>query len=263
MRSGTPTYWQIQEAANTAVTSDFLLGLPTNTTQYLNLNDGGGQGKNLILYGDNSSAITVSNGDPIAMPTVTINTTSHLSSYSYSSPLVVPEDVNIFIVTTTDTYDNTVTVQWLDTKVIPADTGVLLYSDGGGDKTLSLGAWVDNDITTLYSGNLLKSTASGDYSVTAAKNIYALRKDQTAFAKVQSGVSIPQNKAYLDVTPSAARPLTINFGNTATGIKELKIPSSVIDNEAVDSPLYNVNGQRVSNIYKGIVIHHGIKKVQR
>lgn len=263
MRSGTPTYWQIQEAANTAVTSDFLLGLPTNTTQYLNLNDGGGQGKNLILYGDNSSAITVSNGDPIAMPTVTINTTSHLSSYSYSSPLVVPEDVNIFIVTTTDTYDNTVTVQWLDTKVIPADTGVLLYSDGGGDKTLSLGAWVDNDITTLYSGNLLKSTASGDYSVTAAKNIYALRKDQTAFAKVQSGVSIPQNKAYLDVTPSAARPLTINFGNTATGIKELKIPSSVVDNDAVDSSLYNVNGQRVSNIYKGIVIHHGIKKVQR
>lgn len=260
MKSADPTYWIISKK-----TSDtFLLGLPTSdANQNRNLNDSGAHGTTLILYSDNSSEIAVFDEDNIPMPTVTINTTSHLSSYSYSSPLVVPEDVNIFIVTTTDTYDNTVTVQWLDTKVIPADTGVLLYSDGGGAKTLSLGAWVDDDITTFYSGNLLKSTASGDYSVTAAKNIYALRKDQTAFAKVKSGVSIPQNKAYLDVTPSAARPLTINFGNTATGIKELKIPSSVVDNEAVDSPLYNVNGQRVSNIYKGIVIHHGIKKVQR
>ena len=263
MRSAPPTYWQIQEAANTAVTSDFLLGLPTNTTQYLNLNDGGGQGKNLILYGDNSSAITVSNGDPIAMPTVTINTTSHLSSYSYSSPLVVPEDVNIFIVTTTDTYDNTVTVQWLDTKVIPANTGVLLYSDGGGEKTLSLGAWVDDEVTGLYADNLLKSTATSGFTVGAAQSIYALRKDQTAFAKVQTGVSVPKNKAYLDATPNAARTLTINFGNTATGIKEPNIPSSIVDNEAVDSPLYNVNGQRVLHSYKGIVIHHGIKKVQR
>lgn len=238
----------------------FQLSVP-GTTRYLN--DYGGNGNNIAYYGNASFVQVSTDYDTVDMPTISINPYSHLSSYSYSSPLVVPEDVNIFIVTTTDTYDNTVTVQWLDTKVIPANTGVLLYSDGGGEKTLSLGAWVDDEVTGLYADNLLKSTATSGFTVGAAQSIYALRKDQTAFAKVQTGVSVPKNKAYLDVTPNAARTLTINFGNTATGIKEPNIPSSIVDNEAVDSPLYNVNGQRVSHSYKGIVIHHGIKKVQR
>lgn len=250
MRSTASTYWLITA---TAQSDKFLLGIPSNTSQHANLNDAGGQGSNLILYKDNSSAITVSGEAPITIPTVDINLTSQLSSFSYPSPVVVPDDVNIFIATSTA--NNVITVQWLDTKVIPANTGVLLYSNGGGTKTLSLGAWVDSDVTTAYTLNTLLPTADSPYIVQAADNIYALRNGQTAFARVETGVRIAAYKAYLQ-SVSEARLLLLDFG--ATGI------SQVIDlSVPADGSIYNLSGQRVSNAYKGIVIINGKKVVKR
>lgn len=267
MKSVDPTYWQIQETTDSNI---FLLGLPVpNSNQKANLNDSGAGGHTLILYRDNSSTITVSDKATIEMPTTSINLSSHLSSFSHPSALTVPDDVNIFIVSTTDTYDNTITVQWLDTKVIPAATGVLLYSDGGGEKTLQLGAWVDTEIENLYTGNLLKGTASTPYTVENGDNIYALRNGQTAFAKVGTGVTVPAGKAYLQLGTEASRLLNINFGDTTTGIigmKDFKNHSLVDTDEKeadADLPLFNISGQRVSRLYKGIVIYHGTKTIQR
>ena len=254
MKSADPTYWVITKAS----TSTFLLGLLTsNANQNRNLNDAGGNGTNLILYNDNSSPIEVSDEVSMPMPTIDINLTSHLSSFSYPSPLEVPEGVNIFIAI--NSYDNTVVVQWLDTNVIPANEGVLLYSSGGGTKTLSLGAWVDDDVNTLYSGNRLIGTSASTYTVQAADNVYALRNGQTAFAKVQAGVQIPANKAYLQ-TVSAARILVIDFGDQSTGIAQVY---DLSEHELIDGNIYNINGQRVSGAYKGIVIVNGKKVVQR
>ena len=225
------------------------------------LNDSGGQGNNLKYYSsaDGGSTISVSGEQSITLPTVTINTTSYLSSFSYPSNLVVPDDVNIFTVTSTDVGDNTITVQWLDTKVIPANTGVLLYCHGGGQKTLSLGAWVDADVTDLYSSNLLKNTASTGFAVTAAQNIYALKAGFTAFARVAAGVTIPVNKAYLDLSSSNARELNLDFGNT-TGIKVV-LPHvvPVVGNY----PTVDLQGRVVSPHYKGIIISNGKKIIQR
>ena len=252
------TIWKVDtlkpKSANAAEFCLYVQG----TTRYLN--DYGGHGTNIAFYGSGSTT-TVSDEQSVTMPTVTVNATSHLSSFSYPSPLVVPEDVNIFIATAT--YDNTLTVQWIDTKVVPANTGVLLYSDGGGEKILSLGAWVDTGVTELYEGNILKSTASGGFTVQDAQNIYALYAGQVSFAKVKTGVQIPSNKAYLDLSASSSRLLNIDFGGAVTGISNLIPPPSLADDDAVDAPLYNINGQRVSRFYKGIVIRHGLKKVQR
>ena len=172
--------------------------------------------------------------------------------------------MNIFIVTKTDTYDGTITVQWIDTKVIPANTGVLLSSNYGGDKTLSMGAWVDNDITNLYVGNLLKNTSTDTHTVTAAENIYALRDGQTAFAKVKAGVRIRMGRAYLDLPSStSASQLTINFGNEPTGIIGIHQTPTDTNSAIGETPVYNIYGQRVSSAYKGIIIHNGIKTIQR
>lgn len=248
------TYWVITQDSE----EKFFLSIPGKTSY---LNDSGGQGNNLKYYSqaDGGSTISVSGEQAITLPTVTINTTSYLSSFSYPSNLVVPDDVNIFTVTSTDVGDNTITVQWLDTKVIPANTGVLLYSHGGGQKTLSLGAWIDSDITDLYSSNLLKNTASTGFAVTAAQNIYALKAGFTAFARVNEGVTIPVNKAYLDLSSSNARELNLDFGNT-TGIKVV-LPHAVpvVDNY----PTIDLQGRVVSPHYKGIIISNGKKIIKR
>ena len=252
MSSEPTTNWQI---TSTAQSDKFLLGIPSNTSQNYNLNDAGGNATNLILYRDNSSAISVSGESTMPVPTIDINLTSHLSSFSYPSPVVVPDDVNIFIATSTTS--NTITVQWLETKVIPANTGVLLYSDVGGTKTLSLGAWVDSEVTDAYALNTLLATADAQYTVQSSDYAYALRKDQTAFARVQTGVTIPAYKAYL-MAASEARFLLLDFGTTGIAqVYDLSEP------EPTDGNIYNINGQRVSSAYKGIVIINGKKVVKR
>ena len=258
MRNTDPTYWSIgvgNESYN------FLLSVAGTNSR---LNDSGAAGTTLIFYADNSSKITVSGEQEMPRPKATINATSHLSSFSNPLPVTVPDDVNIFIVTKTDTYDGTITVQWIDTKVIPANTGVLLSSNYGGDKTLSMGAWVDNDITNLYAGNLLKNTSADTHTVTAAENIYALRDGQTAFAKVKAGVRIRMGRAYLDLPSStSASQLTINFGNESTGIIGIHQTPTDTNSAIGETPVYNIYGQRVSSAYKGIIIHNGIKTIQR
>lgn len=97
--------------------------------------------------------------------------------------------------------------------------------------------------------------------MTAAQNIYALYSGKQAFAKVKTGVTIPKQKAYLEVTSEqAAKMLNLNFGGTSTGIIKINTDDK---NGTLNSPLYNVNGQRVSRYYKGVVIKKGKKIIQR
>ena len=258
MKTTDPTYWDIGTGDKT---DNFLLSVAGTNSR---LNDSGAAGKTLIFYADNSSKITVSDEQERPMPKATINAVSHLSSFSNPLPVIVPDDVNIFIVTETDAYDGTITVQWIDTKVVPANTGVLLSSNYGGEKTLSMGAWVDNDIMNLYAGNLLKNTSTDTHVVTDAENIYALRDGQTAFARVKAGVRIRMGRAYLDLSSStSANQLIINFSNEPTGIIGISQTSGDTNSAIGETPVYNIYGQRVSRSYKGIIIRNGIKTVQR
>lgn len=258
LSSSDPTYWKLDYFDSTAANAPrFQLSVP-GTSRYLN--DYGGHGNNIAYYG-NASQITVSDELSIATLTVSINATSHTSSYSYQQNVTVPDDVNIFIVT--GNTDETVTLQRIDTKMIPADTGVILYSDGGGEKTLSLGALVDTEVTNLYAENKLSHTAAGSYTVTAAQNIYALKAGVTAFAKVQTGVAIPQNKAYLEVSsPNPSRSLTIDYGET-TGISPISILPRDDTSANGESAVYNLSGQRVGAGYKGMIIRKGTKTIKR
>lgn len=258
MKTTDPTYWDIGTGDKT---DNFLLSVAGTNSR---LNDSGAAGKTLIFYADNSSKITVSDEQERPMPKATINAVSHLSSFSNPLPVIVPDDVNIFIVTETDVYDGTITVQWIDTKVVPANTGVLLSSNYGGEKTLSMGAWVDNDIMNLYAGNLLKNTSTDTHVVTDAENIYALRDGQTAFARVKAGVRIRMGRAYLDLSSStSANQLIINFSNEPTGIIGISQTSGDTNSAIGETPVYNIYGQRVSRSYKGIIIRNGIKTIQR
>ena len=253
LRNNNPTYWTIDYFnSNKENAPQFQMSVP-GTTHYLN--DYGGNGTKIAFYGS-GSFILVSDEEEVSMPTVTINVTSHLSSFSYPASLVVPDDVNIFIITSTDLDKKTLKVDGLDTKIVPANTGVLLYSDEGGEKVLSLGAWVDTSVSELYEGNLLQNTASEGFTV-GAENIYALRAGQTAFAHVATGVTMPAKKAYLSLSSNESRIFTLDFGGKVTRINDVSIlPSD-------EHRMVNLNGQHVSRHYQGIVVYHGKKILQR
>lgn len=183
-----------------------------------------------------------------ATTTVNVNTTSLLASYSSAYTVTVPEDVTIYKATAANT--TTVTLQKVDTKVVPAGQGVILYSETGGDKTLSYGGTAGE---SLFSDNLLKAT--GAAAVTATGSEYTLVKGQTAFAKVAADVAIPAGKAYLNVENASAK-MIVDFGS-ATGIYRLQ-PST----NTADAPRYNLAGQRVYGSARGIVIVNGKKYVK-
>lgn len=259
LSSSNPTTWDINYFNSDANnTGQFQLAV-SGTARYLN--DYGGNGTKIAFY-YNPSTMSVANELSITMPVVTINAVSHLSSFSYPSPLTVPDDVNIFIVTGTN--DNTIAAQWLNTKVIPANTGVLLYSNSGGAKTMSLGAWVDDETGALYNGNLLSNTATAPHTVTAAQDIFALKAGQAAFAKVKTDVTIPLYKAHLEIpSPGEARLFSIDFGQAATVITDIPLLKTDDDATVNSTYGYGISGMRAGKGYKGIVIRHGIKTVQR
>ena len=178
-----------------------------------------------------------------------INTESNLTSFCSTSTVTVPEDVMVYIATSAD--NNTVQLERVDTKVIPAGTGVILYSAEAGTKTLTVGGTAE---ASLYTNNIFKAATS---DVTAGDNTYALVKGRQGFAKVKAGVIIPAGKAYLETT--AASKLAISFGSETTGISKVVTEQPASENSA----MYNLAGQRVSNSYKGIVIRNGKKFINK
>lgn len=178
-----------------------------------------------------------------------INTESNLTSFCSTSTVTVPEDVMVYIATSAD--NNTVQLERVDTKVIPAGTGVILYSAEAGTKALTVGGTAD---ASLYTNNIFKAATS---DVTAGDNTYALVKGRQSFAKVKAGVTIPAGKAYLETTADSK--LAINFGGETTGISKVATELTASENSA----MYNLAGQRVSNSYKGIVIRNGKKFINK
>lgn len=186
-----------------------------------------------------------------AAPTVTIDATSKLASYSNSQAVTVPTGVVIYKATAQDA--STVTLTKVDGLVIPANTGVILYSAEGGEKTLTYGGTTEADFTD----NILKATNSS--TVTAGDNYYALVAGAQTIAKVESGVSIPENKAYLVYTGSDAKSLRIVFGDATTGIGQVE--AGQVQSTGQNAPAYNLAGQRVGKAYKGIVVKNGKKYI--
>lgn len=101
-----------------------------------------------------------------------------------------------------------------------------------------------------------------DGKITGASNIYCLANKTTngvGFYQVATGVTIPANKAYLEINAStSAKYYSIGIGGNTTGIQ-------VIQQNSVkaDGIMYSLSGQRVGKDYKGIVICNGKKMIKK
>ena len=101
---------------------------------------------------------------------------------------------------------------------------------------------------------------SNPYTVTSSDNIFALATidGTSAFYRVKTGVVIPAHKAYLLLNEAGAKSLTmVEMGDETTAI------DSVTDSQEQSSAIYNLAGQRVEKMQRGIYIVNGKKVLKK
>lgn len=103
---------------------------------------------------------------------------------------------------------------------------------------------------------------TSDGTKTGASNIYCLANKTSngvGFYQVANTVTIPANKAYLEInTTNPAKYYSIGIGGNTTGIQAIQ-QNSV----KADGIMYSLSGQRVGKDYKGIVICNGKKMIKK
>ena len=132
------------------------------------------------------------------------------------------------------------------TGTVAAGTGLLLV----GTTSQVLVAEAGNECA----GNLLVGVLGNDEIVNAANKYVLVVKDgEVKFADTAAqAATVPAGKAYLQA-PSNSRILTFSFDGEATGI------SAVNTVESQKQAVYNLQGQRVTTMNKGLYIINGKK----
>ena len=131
---------------------------------------------------------------------------------------------------------------------VPANTGVLLWAEGGADENVTIIESAD-----AVENNLVVATSAMDAEALAGKYILGVVDEVAGFYKAGPSASLAAGKAYLEA-PEGAR--IILPGNEATGINAVEAAENA---EAI----YNLQGQRVVKAAKGINIKGGKKFIVR
>lgn len=102
---------------------------------------------------------------------------------------------------------------------------------------------------------------ASDGSIMGTDNIYCLanKNNVVGFYQVSSTVTIPANKAYLEINAAnSAKYYSIGIGGNTTGIQTIQQ-----NGVKADGIMYSLSGQRVGKDYKGIVICNGKKMIKK
>ena len=167
----------------------------------------------------------------------------------------IPEGVSAYTATVEGT-----TVTMTKISAIPANCGVILYAETPGDYTFT-----QTTPPNLFVNNKLVAALEA-YTCTGEDvgKVYYLGKDndgKATFKKLNENGTIAAGKAYLklDAAISAAK-LDVTFGEP-TGITSYENDN---ENENLKSmTVYNLNGMKVNEHYKGIVIMNGKKYINK
>ena len=184
----------------------------------------------------------------------TIPAESGYASFSADKAVTVPEDVTVYKAAVSAEGDAIVLTP-VDTEVIPANTGVLLYSETAGDKvfyTATEAAAAD------FSGNeLIATSVKANATVPTEGTYYALKAGVAEFAVINGGVELSANKAYIKAPENSdAKPMRMVIGGQTTGINEVDAADG-----AADGAYYTLQGVKVENPTKGLYIHNGKKVI--
>ena len=168
--------------------------------------------------------------------------------YSGTNAYEVPSGVTAY---TGVAEGNVLKLTAIESGVIPAKEPVIL-------KATQSQVYLPYTTTTATKSTDNKLSGT-DEATTLGANQYALSLGQNGVGfYLWEGKSIGAHKAYLTLPASSAKAFTFQFDDgETTGILK-----PVMD-EKKDSPAYNLNGVRVNDNYKGIVIKNGKKIYQK
>ena len=139
---------------------------------------------------------------------------------------------------------------------VPANTGVLLYKAGGGNEEIPVLIGTPEATT----GNVL--IPGSDNTVvtwTSTDRNYILYNHPTKGVGFfgANNSPVPSNRAYIHLDGNATvKSFVINPEDDATGIEE-------IENAVEDGAIYNMAGQRINKMQKGINIVNGKKILKK
>jgi hypothetical protein len=144
---------------------------------------------------------------------------------------------------------------------VPANTG-LVIEGAEGEYELTVAA-ADAEFDNVED-NLLVATSTGEYTVTdeTYERVYGLfystTQNKMGFQKKKVGYTFGVDKCYLLLPEgSSAKGLEVFFFDETTGI------DTTFNAQRSKNEVYNLNGQRVDNNYKGVVIVNGKKAIKK
>lgn len=137
---------------------------------------------------------------------------------------------------------------------VPAGTGVLLWASGGATEDIPVSAsagLVDNDFRVAQ-----YDMGRGDLNEGGQAYVLGNHKDYgIGFYQPAEGFVLPKGKCYLQIWGDDAR-IFIMPGMEATGISATQVNSG-----ATNNGIYNLNGQRIGKLQKGLNIVGGKKVI--
>ena len=170
-----------------------------------------------------------------------ISAAGYTTQYIPSTDVTIPADVEAYAGVINGSSLSLVAIE----DAISMEDAVVLKGDEG------YYSFVPTTGVSKAANNDLKGS---DGNVDGGSNIYALSKqnDMVGFYPVSSEIKIPAGKAYLDTTAGGVKGFTFVFDD-ATGLNNLDA------NVNLNEVIYNVAGQRISKMQKGINIVNGKK----
>ena len=137
---------------------------------------------------------------------------------------------------------------------VPAGTGVLLWASGGATEDIPVSAsagLVDNDFRVAQ-----YDMGRGDLNEGGQAYVLGNHKDYgIGFYQPAEGFVLPKGKCYLQIWGDDAR-IFIMPGMETTGISATQVNSG-----ATNNGIYNLNGQRIGKLQKGLNIVGGKKVI--
>lgn len=193
------------------------------------------------------------------VPTLTISSSVKYATMCYPAAVTLPEGVTAYIATQVN--ENSVHLEPFDGNLIPAYEPVVLYSEKGATVKLGLAANAREEeiISGTTEGNILKGCTSATL-IENGTNTFCLAKknDEVGFYPLSDGIKIPAFRAFLQLENAASISglrITIDGGST-TGIQALP---EAAGNKLQTTEIYNLSGQRMAKMQKGINIINGTK----
>ena len=143
---------------------------------------------------------------------------------------------------------------------VPANTGIIVGLTEATTEAQTICVPVctgeTDDVTANMLVAVLETTTIQQTADGKTNYVFGKSGGKEQFFKVRAaGMEVPANNAYLAVPEAEAKGLdVIGFGEDATGI-------NAVENETVNGDIYNLQGQKVNRMQKGVNIVNGKKIV--